>query len=132
LFCAWISRRKNEEDLKLTTKYVKAITKAGIDEVALFIMTPVPGSKASTYSTLGYKKLSELNFSPKWRKEYKRLSTFRTKTYIQFLFWKLCYHPLKLLKQPFNVLTGRFNTKMEMTLYRVLKVSFLGKILARN
>ena len=118
---------ETSKDLELTKKYVYQLTKAGVDEVALFIMTPIPGSKAYEYSSLGYKKLSQLTFSPKWRKEYNRLNMWRARTYAQFFIWKSLFHPIKVMKQPVNLLTGNFRTKMEMTIYRILKVNIWGK-----
>ncbi len=121
---------EEKQDLNLTRKYIKQLVKAGIDEIALFVMTPIPGSKASEYSPLGYQNLSQLTFSPKWRKTYHSLSQYRTKTYLLFLIWKLRYHPLKLFKNVYNVATKKFNTKMEMALWRVIRTntkSIMGK-----
>ena len=101
------------------------LTRVGVDEIALFIITPVPGS--AIYEQLqGYKSLSELNFSPTWREDYQRLSRFRLQLYARFLFWKLRYHPLKLLRQPVNFLRRRFETKMEMVPYRAIVLRWLG------
>ncbi|MCH8216612.1 MAG: radical SAM protein, partial [Planctomycetes bacterium] len=119
---------EEDEDRKLTQNYVKELTKAGIDEIALFIMTPIPGTYTFDKVEQGYDDYSQLTFSPRWRKEYKKLSSFRIHTYMKFLFWKLRYHPLKLFKQPVNFITRRFNTKMEMTAFRWLKINFLSKI----
>ena len=118
---------ETEEDRALTWDLVRDLTKEGVDEIALFIITPVPG--AAIYEAMqGYRSLSELNFSPTWRDDYQRLSRFRLKLYTRFLFWKLRYHPLKLLRQPINFLRRRFETKMEMIPYKamVLKWRDLG------
>ncbi|MAG15637.1 hypothetical protein CMO88_01095 [Candidatus Woesearchaeota archaeon] len=118
---------ETDDDRKLTQNYVKELTKAGVDEIALFIMTPIPGTY--TFDKVeGYDDYSQLTFSPKWRKEYKKLSSFRIHTYMKFLLWKLRYHPIKLFKQPISFLTGRFNTKMEMTAFRWLKINILSRI----
>jgi len=108
---------ETEEDLIMTRNLVRDLTQEGVDEIALFIITPVPGS--AIYNQMqGYNSLSELNFSPSWREDYRRLSRFRLGLYTRFLFWKLRYHPLKLLRQPVNFLRRRFETKMEMAPYR--------------
>jgi anaerobic magnesium-protoporphyrin IX monomethyl ester cyclase len=118
---------ETEEDRKLTAQYVKKLVKAGIDEIALFIMTPIPGTY--TFDKVkGYDNYSQLTFSPKWRTEYKMLNSFRFRLYARFLFWKALYHPLKLFKQPLNFITHSFNTKMEMTAFRWLKLNVLSKI----
>jgi radical SAM superfamily enzyme YgiQ (UPF0313 family) len=114
------------EDLAMTWDLVRELTRVGVDEVALFIITPVPGS--AIYEQLqGYKSLSELNFSPTWREDYQRLSRFRLRLYARFLLWKLRYHPLKLLRQPVNFLRRRFETKMEMVPYRAMVLKRLDR-----
>jgi radical SAM superfamily enzyme YgiQ (UPF0313 family) len=110
---------ETENDLQMTRDLVRRLTQKGIDEIALFIVTPVPGS--SIYESFhGYESLSELNFSPVWREDYVRLNRFRLKLYRNFLLWKLLYHPLKFFRQMFNFLLRRFETKMEMTPYRAM------------
>jgi len=113
---------ETKKDLELTRNYIKKLVKAGIDEIALFIMIPIPGSRACEYSPLGYKDLSQLTFSPKWRKTYKEVSRYRTRTYILFFIWKLIYHPLKIFRHIYNILTKRFETKFEMALWRVTRM----------
>ncbi|MBI2136977.1 radical SAM protein [Candidatus Woesearchaeota archaeon] len=119
---------ETDDDRKLTRGYVKQLVRAGVDEVALFIMTPIPGSYTFDKVEKSYDSYSQLTFSPKWRAEYNALNSFRQRLYLQFLLWKLVYHPLKLFKQPFNFITRRFNTKMEMTAFRWLKVNVLSRI----
>ncbi len=117
---------ETDEDLKMTGKYISKLTKAGIDEVAMFIMTPIPGSE--TEGTIkGYTELQQLTFSPTWRPDYKKLNKFRWQTYKKYLLLKLIYHPIKLLKQPFNIITRKFKTKMEMTVFRALKLIYLSR-----
>lgn len=117
---------ETQEDLRLTWNLVRDLTRVGVDEIALFIITPVPGS--SIYAKFeGYQSLSELNFSPTWRADYTQLSRFRLNLYAHFLWWKLRYHPLKLLRQPFNFILRRFETKMEMVPYRALMLKWLAR-----
>ncbi len=112
------------EDLAQTWDLVRHLTQKGIDEIAIFIITPVPGS--AIFGELdGYASLSEMTFTPTWREDYPALSRFRLRLYIHFLWWKFRYHPVKLLKQPFNFLRRRYNTKMEMVPYRALKMKWL-------
>lgn len=115
---------ETREDLQMTWELVRTLTKAGVDEIALFIISPVPGS--AIYEEFGgYQSLSQLNFSPTWRPDYHELSSFRLRLYCSFLLWKLRYHPLKILHQPFNFLRRRFETKMEMTPYRAMVLKWL-------
>jgi anaerobic magnesium-protoporphyrin IX monomethyl ester cyclase len=63
-------------DRKLTRNLVKDLTIKGVDEIALFMISPVPGSEIFDLYE-GYNSLSDLNFTPTWREDYKELSTFR-------------------------------------------------------
>ncbi len=108
---------ETDADRRLTWNTVKRLVRQGLDEIALFIITPVPGS-AIFNDLKGYTSLSELNFSPAWRSDFAALNGFRLRLYSAFLFWKLLYNPWRLLRQPFLFLTRRFETKMEMTPYR--------------
>src|SRR3989338_4303014 len=110
---------ETEEDLKMTSALVKRLTCCGVDEIALFMITPVPGS--DIYKDFqGYKSFSELNFTPTWRPDYKALNRFRLELYAKFLFWKFQYYPLKVLWQISNFLRCHFETKMEMVPYRAM------------
>jgi radical SAM superfamily enzyme YgiQ (UPF0313 family) len=117
---------EEREDLEKTWNLVHDLTKMGVDEIALFIITPVPGS-AIFDEFAGYTSLSEMNFSPSWREDYYDLNRFRLRTYAHFLWWKFRYHPLKILRQPLNFLRRRYDTKMEMVPYRALKLKWLDK-----
>lgn len=116
---------ETDEDRQMTWQLARDLTRVGVDEIALFIITPVPGSSIHEEFS-GYESLSELNFSPAWRADYTRLNRFRQSLYLHFLWWKLRYHPLKLLRQPFNFLTRKFETKMEMVPYRAIVLQWLG------
>jgi radical SAM superfamily enzyme YgiQ (UPF0313 family) len=117
---------ENEEDRKMTRDLVRKLTIVGADEIALFIVSPLPGS-AIFNQLKGYTNYSELTFSPVWRSDYRSLNDFRKRLYRNFFFWKLLYHPLKFMKQPFNFIRRKFETKMEMVLYRVLHTFLLEK-----
>ena len=110
---------ETESDLNETQILIKKLSKIGIDEIAIFIISPVPGSEIFN-EYRGYKSLSELNFSPTWRKDYRFLNKKRIKFYSIFLFNKTFYYPLKILKQSIRFLRKNFKTKMEMTPYRAL------------
>lgn len=116
------------DDRAMTKSYIKKLTKAGLDEIALFIMTPIPGTYTFDKVEKTYDNYSQLTFSPRWRKDYKILNSFRMHTYMQFFLWKLRYNPLKLFKQPVNFLTRSFNTKTEMTAFRWMKINLFSRI----
>lgn len=115
---------ENNLDRIETTSYIKKLVKAGVDEIGLFIMTPLPGANAYSTNKFEFDSFEELNFSPRYRKDYEMLNKFRTVLYLKFLFYRLLYHPLLLFKQGVNVFTGNFETKMEMTVYRMFKTYF--------
>ena len=110
----------NKKDLIDTKKLIFNLTRNGVDEIAIFIITPIPGSEIfDNYK--GYNNLSELNFSPSWRKDFKKLSLIRIYFYIYFLFWKLVFHPKKIFHQIFRFFSKKFYTKMEMVPYKFIK-----------
>lgn len=115
---------ETSDDRQMTWNLVHDLVRAGVDEIALFIIAPVPGSAIfDQYS--GYGEYSELTFSPAWRTDYRELNAFRLRLYRQFLWWKLRYRPATLARQPLNFLLRRFETKMEMTPYRALHTALM-------
>ncbi len=110
---------EQDKDRAMTRAMLKRLVREGLDEVAIFVVTPVPGSRI--YGSLeGYTSYSQLNFSPSWRSDYETLNQFRVGLYRSFLLWKLRYHPAKIIRQCFNFLRRTFDTKMEMVPYRAL------------
>lgn len=115
---------ETDEDRSMTRDLVRRLTREGIDEIALYIVTPVPGSAIFGEMT-GYTSLSELTFTPSWRPDHSALARFRLRLYAEFLWWKLRYHPERILRQPLNFLRRSFETKMEMTPYRAAMLRLL-------
>ena len=118
---------ETDSDRGLTWNLVRELTRQGVDEIALFMITPVPGS--AVYETFQrIDSLSELNFSPTWRTDYDRLNRFRLHLYVSFLLWKIWYYPFKTTVQVFHFLKRRFETKMEMVPYRALWLFWHAKM----
>lgn len=109
---------ETKRDVRLTARYIRRLVFAGVDEIAQYIIAPIPGS-AIFNQFEGYKNFSELTFSPEWRKDYRALDWRRKKQYASFFFWKMLRFPHRLAKNFLNVFVGRFKTKMEQALYRV-------------
>jgi radical SAM superfamily enzyme YgiQ (UPF0313 family) len=107
------------EDRRKTRELACRMTREGLDEIAAFIVTPIPGS-AIAGQFHGFQSYSELSFSPSWREDYEELNAFRLSLYRSFLLAKLRYHPVKLLAQPWRFLVRRYETKMEMAPRRAL------------
>ncbi len=117
---------ETNEDRKDTEQFIKRMASCGVDEIALFIMTPIPGSEIFG-KVIGYKGFEELTFSPSWRSDFITLNSFRMKAYAKFFFWKLIYHPIDSLKSVSNIFRRSFELKIEMTIYRIFLTS-LGYI----
>ena len=112
---------EKKTDLIQTRKMIFDLTKRGIDEIAVFIITPIPGS--SIYDNFkDFGSLSNLTFTPTWRKDYKKLRKERLIMYLIFLFTKFVFHPLKIFRQTVNFFRKEFDTKMEMVPYKVLRL----------
>jgi len=105
-------------DLIQTFSYICQLTWAGLDEVALFIVAPIPGSRLSARFINTNESLSELNFSPKWRRDYRKLFFCRILMYGSFLVIKFTRHPFEIVRILRNISSRNFRTKMEMTLFR--------------
>jgi len=112
---------ENEEDRKLTLEYVKKLIKAGLDEIAVYIITPLPGA-AIAKNIVGFDHPSQCTRSPTWRKDYKTINHFRIKLYMTFFMYKLLHHSGKVIREIFNLVTGNFETKMEMSLFKQVKL----------
>jgi hypothetical protein len=105
---------------------VRKLAKVGVDEVALFIITPMPGSRIFQQYQGNFHSLDQLTFTPKWRDDYQKLSAFRKSLYLQYVAIKFLYHPARALGYGRALLTGRFKTKVEMTIFRKIKVAWLA------
>jgi radical SAM superfamily enzyme YgiQ (UPF0313 family) len=110
---------ETDNDRLMTRSLIKRLTLDGLDEIAIFIISPVPGS-AIFKEFKGYSGLSDLNFTPSWREDYAELNRFRLALYRSFLWWKIRYHPFKILLQCTNFLNRHFETKMEMVPYKAV------------
>ena len=112
---------ESKDDLIKTRKMIFDLTKRGIDEIAIFIITPIPGSNIyDKFKDFG--SLSNLTFTPSWRKDYKKLYKERLIMYLIFLCTKFLFHPIKMFKQTINFFRKKFDTKMEMVPYKVLRL----------
>lgn len=120
-------------DRWLTIKLIAKLTFAGVDEIAITIFTPVPGS-ALENSLKGYKHYSELTHSPTWREDYKTQLLFRNLGYLTFFFFKL-FHLRKVFYEIKNFLSKNYSTKMEMSffkLFKLIKMKLQNKFIAKR
>lgn len=119
------------KDLKKTGNLIRKLAIFGIDEIAIFVISPVPGSSIYRQFDLDGVNLSQLNFSPTWREDYKRLNFTRLNLYIQFIILKFIFHPIKIFLNIFGFLTRNFHTKMEMTPFRAYQYRKLAKLIVK-
>ena len=112
---------ENNLDILKSLKMIFNLTMKGIDEIAVFIISPLPGSKI--YRELqGMNNLDKLSFSPTWRKDYKILNFWRIIFYFIFITTKLIFYPNKIFKQIRNFFNKKFDTKMEMVPFKAFKL----------
>jgi anaerobic magnesium-protoporphyrin IX monomethyl ester cyclase len=109
------------DDRNLSLAYAHKLIKAGVDEISLVIFTPLPGAELSS-AINDFKHYSQCTPSPAWRKDYKILKAYRRRMYLALLLGKAVHHPRELLGTFFHLLTLRFCTKMEMSLFKQLKL----------
>lgn len=111
-------------DRKKSLEFVRRLVKAGVDEIAVTIFTPLPGA-ALADSIGGYTHYSQLTHSPTWRSDYLEVNRFRLQMYSTFFLWKLTF-PLKVVREFMGFITGNYQTKMEMSLRKILIVHFMA------
>ena len=97
---------------------IRFYTMLGIDEIAIFIISPIPGSKIYGNSDVN---IEEISFSPSWRADYKLLALTRIYWYLNFLVLKLIFHPYEFISSIRRFLQGNFELKMELAPYRSLQ-----------
>lgn len=116
---------ETDEDRACTWRLVHQLARHGVDEIAVFVATPVPGSAIFEHFA-GYEEYSQLNFSPTWRGDFAALQRFRWTLYLAFAGWALWYHPVRLVGHLVHLGRRRFHTKMEMAMYRGAHTAWLA------
>jgi radical SAM superfamily enzyme YgiQ (UPF0313 family) len=117
---------ETDADRRDTSRLIGRLTRLGADEFSIFIFTPLPGAAAwdAAAELHGHwTDYEELCWSPRWRPDYRALSRRRKRIYMRYALTKALFHPLATLRNLVNVLTGRFETKAEMTVRRMFKAS---------
>jgi anaerobic magnesium-protoporphyrin IX monomethyl ester cyclase len=109
-----------DADRRETLALVRELALAGLDDLAVFVMAPLPGSRCE--GLLGAPPRPEgLNWSPRWRPDYAPLSRFRARCYAEFLAVRLARHPLRVAANLVRVANGRYRTKGEMVAGSLLR-----------
>jgi len=115
---------ETEADRKMSLDYATKLIKAGVDEISCVIFTPLPGAALSKELN-DFNHYSQCTPSPTWRKDYKVVLAYRRRMYSNYFFRKALYHPFKVVHEVRRLLNGKFETKMEMSLFKQLKLYVL-------
>lgn len=115
---------ETQADRDQSLAYATRLIKAGVDEISTVIFTPLPGARLSD-SLSGYEHYSQCTPSPDWRADYKDLTAYRRRMYLNLFTRKMLFWPGKFLREMHGLFTKNFETKMEMSLYKQVKLYIL-------
>ncbi len=121
---------ENSKDRKITTRFMKRLVRAGLDETSIGIVIPLPGSEIFSKFKKGedFKDWEDLLITvPKWRKDYKMLNKARVRMAASFYITQILHRPTKFFKHFINVARGRQETKTDMALMRLIRIFFKKK-----
>jgi anaerobic magnesium-protoporphyrin IX monomethyl ester cyclase len=113
---------ETESDFRQSSEYLQRLVRAGVDEVAIFIVAPFAGSSLYLREDIDIQDAGALpSFSPKGRKDYLMLERRRS-ALIRLFFRERVRRWPELFAQGFRALFGNPQTKMENLPKRVLFV----------
>lgn len=108
---------ENDDDRRMTKALIRDLIKRGVDDVSLFIWSPLPGADAFGYES-GWTDYEQLNWSPTWRKDYAVYARFRAEMLLFWLACRLRYRPREMLRSLLNVGSKQYALKSEMAMRR--------------
>jgi len=111
---------EDDEDRRKTRELLVRLTKMGVNEVSLFIWSPLPGADAFESET-GWARYEDLNWSPSWRANFRFLARYRRSLYAHWVVTKIIYQPLSSLRSAWNILRGHYELKGEMAVRRLVR-----------
>lgn len=112
-------------DRAMTLKYVRTLARAGIDEIAVYMVCPMPGTPVAE-KIVPPEELSQLTFTPTWRSDFKLLWRWRVWIYVNFFALRSLFHPLGMLSTLFRALKGGpYRLKIEMLPRRLVILRIL-------
>lgn len=116
---------ETEEDHKLSCAYLKRMLNAGLDEVAVFVVSSLAGSKIHASSKLSFDSKGALpSFSPKGRSDWQIIEA-RRKELIRIFFVEKLKSGLGLWLQGLRAVFGSPRTKMENLPKRMVLIYWL-------
>jgi hypothetical protein len=108
---------------------IRVYTLLGVDEIAVFIVSPMPGARIYQ----NYKvDVHNISFSPSWRNDYKKLSYIRFYWYFNFLALKTVFHPIELLNSINRYYSKNYKLKMELAPFRSLQWKKWAKLTSKD
>ncbi len=116
---------ERKEDRRMTRRMIARLARFGVDEVSLFIWSPLPGAEAFK-SEGGWSRYEDLNWSPAWRSNFKLLARHRTRLFMMWFLLRGLFHPVKTMRSAWNIITGKCRLKSEMAIRRLLR-SYLSR-----
>jgi len=114
---------ESSEDRKKSIKYMERLVDNGLDEIAVFGFAPIPGAELEG-SISDFENYSQCTFNPSWRKDAKEVLAYRRRLYVRFFLRKLRF-PDKIIRETYGFFSKKFETKMEMALYKIIKLYIL-------
>ena len=123
---------ENISDLVASTYLIHKLTRKGLDEVAIFMITPIPGSQLFENKQLvGYADLDRFTFTPDWRKDFRALFLARLMMYLVFLGTKAIFFPLRFIRNTRNIFaTKRRSIELKMETAPI-RSSYFKKLLRK-
>ncbi len=111
---------EKQDDFFASCKYLRKMVRAGLDEVAVFIISPFVGSKLFNRNAINLKKRDLIiSFSPKGHSNYKQLEKNRRKL-IRIFFVEKLKKGFSLWLQGYRAFFSIPQTKMENLPKRIL------------
>ena len=112
-------------DFELTRKYLTQLLKSGLDETAIFIVSPFAGSKLHSQQKVALSNEKALkSFSPKGRSDFEEVALRRRQLIRTFFLWKILVRG-DLFVQGLRGILGKPQTKMENLPWRFLFIQSL-------
>lgn len=107
-------------DRQATARLVEALVRAGVDDLSVFIWSPLPGAYAFD-DERGWQRPEQLCWTPRWRARYGLYEGARVGLYLRALSAMVRARPAEVVASAARAVTGRFETKGEMTVNRMLR-----------
>jgi radical SAM superfamily enzyme YgiQ (UPF0313 family) len=111
---------ETSSDRGATGAMVEQLIRLGVDDLSVFIWSPLPGASAFDEER-GWDRLEQLCWTPRWRGGYGRYEGARIGLYLRALSSMVRARPLDLARSALRVVAGGYQTKAEMTIARIVR-----------